>query len=111
MPEWAQGRGLQQLPQDKNILPANEDSDGLAYDAEGQVYVDDAVTDAATAGGPFDAAAAKRVGVCHFPTTARDPWQVHLQSLAHALRPLLVLHAAVCSLGRVLKYSGPPLSS
>ena len=80
LPEWAQRRNLQQRPQaNKNILPANEENDGLAYDAEGHVYVDNAVTDAATAVGPFDAAAAKRVGVCHFPTNARDPWQVRLQ--------------------------------
>ena len=80
LPEWAQRRNLQQRPQaNKNILPANEENDGLAYDSEGHVYVDSAVTDAATAVGPFDAAAAKRVGVCHFPTNARDPWQVHLQ--------------------------------
>ena len=77
LPEWAQRRNLQQRPQaNKNILPANEENDGLAYDSKGHVYVDDAVTDAATAVGPFDAAAAKRMGVCHFPTNARDPWQV-----------------------------------
>ena len=88
VPDWAQRRKLQQRPQaSKNVLPANEENDGLAYDAEGHVYVDNAVTDAATAVGPFDAAAAKRVGVCHFPTTARDPWQVHLHTHAHALQP------------------------
>lgn len=71
-----------QAPQaDKNILVANAEDDGLAYDAEGHVYVDTAITDAAASAGPFEASAAKRVGLCHFPTTARDPWQVrHKQS-------------------------------
>jgi len=76
LPDWARRRALLQAPQaNKNILPANAEDDGLAYDGEGHVYVDNAVTDAAASAGPFQVAAAKRVGLCHFPTTARDPWQ------------------------------------
>ncbi|KAK9832641.1 hypothetical protein WJX81_006436 [Elliptochloris bilobata] len=71
-------------------MVANAEYDGLAYDAEGHVYVDTAITDAAVAARPFDAAAAARVGVCHFPTTARDPWQVHYITAAQPLAAALV---------------------
>lgn len=92
-----------QAPQaNKNVLVANAEDDGLAYDAEGHVYVDTAITDAAASAGPFEAAAAKRVGLCHFPTTARDPWQVrHIQcSMQKCLTGVSPLTRTACSPGR-----------